>query len=70
MTSNRKPGQVYTAHELMRSTLTQFVQEIRGTRIYSHAIRQMAGAYVIITPLGNWETYETFQDAKRAVVLR
>jgi len=72
MASNRKAGEPYTNHELKKSTRTKFIQSFpNGASIYSHTVRQMAGKFVVIdTYETNWDTHETFQDAKRSVVYR
>lgn len=76
MATNRKAGEPYTGHELVKSRLTKLVQAFpNGAAIYSHRIHQMAGTHVVIVPhptlegVHDWETFETFQDAKRSVIL-
>lgn len=62
----------YTAAELIRSTKTKHVQSLLGCDIYNHNISSMAGTFVVLYPdvsgFRDWETFTTFQDAKRAIV--
>jgi len=68
-----------TAGQIKRSRVTKHVQSLKGADIYEvNGFRTLAGNYVILWPetgFGeenrDWDAgFETFQDAKREVVLR
>lgn len=77
--SNRRKGEPYSGHELVNSRLTRHVQTFPGgAAVYEHKVPQMAGAYVVLWPgvtgplgmtWGGWDTFDTFQDAKRAIII-